>query len=243
MSSAERHPLPDLTRADVGIVKVGTWDTGAPDRQRRTVDAVRAAWGSRPWPHAGLLSYTVCTGEDGRTLLHYSQWSSEDAYQDFMRNGRDARDADIDAAVPGVERLGPDTFELYRSANRKDGAPRPGCIVTVDIRFDGPDPARQRDWVDTVFEALDSDPVPAPGRISAHFHAGTDGTRVLNYAEWETARAHVDALAAAGDGVGSPTPQWRRVRNHTGPTSSTVRRWTPALGFAPGERWNRAAGD
>ncbi|MFC8229188.1 antibiotic biosynthesis monooxygenase [Streptomyces sp. NPDC057287] len=236
MPSVHFGSVPDPARSDAGLVKVSTWDTGTPERQRRTVDAVREAWGSREWPHAGLLSYTVYTGEDERTLLHYSQWTSEDAYQHFVRTGRDARNTDIDAAVPGIERLGLDTFELYRSGTRKGGSPEPGCVVTVDIRFDGPDPARQRGWVDTVFEALGSDPAPAPGGISAHFHLSTDGTRVLNYAEWETARAHADALAAAGDGVGSPTPQWRRVRDHTGVRSSTVRRWTPALSIGAGKR-------
>ncbi|MFJ3702295.1 MULTISPECIES: antibiotic biosynthesis monooxygenase [Streptomyces] len=232
MPSVQFTSRPDLTRPDTGVVKVSTWDTGTPERQARTVEAVRAAWGSREWPHPGLLSYTVHTGEDGRTLLHHSQWTGEDAYQDFARGGRDERNAEIDAAVPGVERLGIATFEPYRSGFAEGDVREPGCVVTVDIRFVGPDPQRQREWVDSVFEAIDSDPALAPGGISAHFHLGTDGTRVLNYAEWETARAHADALAAPGGSVGSPTPQWDRVRNHPGLASSTVRRWTPVLSIA-----------
>ncbi|MFD4033214.1 antibiotic biosynthesis monooxygenase [Streptomyces sp. NPDC058637] len=233
MPSVQFNSRPDLTRSGVGVVKVGTWDAGSPERQRRTVEAVRAAWGDRDWPHPGLLSYTVHTGEDARTLLHYSQWSGEGAYQDFARHGRDVRDADIDAAVPGIDRLGPHSFELYRSGLR-DGAPEPGCVVIVDIEFAGPDPARQRDWVDAVFEALESEPAPAPGGLSAHFHLGTEGDRVLNYAEWTTARAHADALASDGEGVGSPTPQWERVQNHPGTTGGGVHRYLPALSMAPG---------
>ncbi|MET7367116.1 antibiotic biosynthesis monooxygenase [Streptomyces sp. NPDC005566] len=234
MPPVQFNSRPDVACSDSGVVKVSTWDAGSPERQRQVVEAVRGAWRSRDWPHPGLLSYTVHTGEDGRTLLHYAQWTGEDAYQDFVRGGRDARDTEIDAAVPGIERIGPHTFELYRSGLR-EGEPRePGCIVIVDVEFDGPDPARQRDWVDAVFEALGSDPAPAPGGISAHFHVGTEGDRVLNYAEWETAQAHVDALASAGEGVGSPTPQWQRVQNYPGVSGGGVHRYTPALSLGAG---------
>lgn len=115
MPTTQVNSRPEITRSDARLVKVSTWDTGSPERQRQTVEAVRSAWAGRDWPHPGLLSYTVHTGEDGRTLLHYSQWTGEEAYQDFVRGGRDTRNAEIDAAVPGIERIGLHTFELYRS--------------------------------------------------------------------------------------------------------------------------------
>ncbi|SCD61519.1 Antibiotic biosynthesis monooxygenase [Streptomyces sp. BpilaLS-43] len=100
------------------------------------------------------------------------------------------------------------TLEPYRSRTAEHDTREPGCVVIVDVRFDGPDPARRRDWADAVFEALGTDPKPASGGIAAHFHVGTDGARVVNHAVWETARAHVDALASVGGGgVGAPTPQ------------------------------------
>ncbi|WP_405695740.1 antibiotic biosynthesis monooxygenase [Streptomyces sp. NBC_01185] len=234
MSAVQFDSRPDLTRPDAGIVKVSTWGVGTPERQRLTVEAVRAAWAAREWPHPGLLSYTVHTGEDGKTLLHYSQWSGEEAYQEFVRSGRDARNTEIDAAVPGIERLGPHTFELYRSGSRGSGTREPGCVVIVDVEFAGPDPARQRGWVDAVFEALATETEPVPGGISAHFHVGTAGDRVLNYAEWESARAHIDALAGDGEGVGTPSPQWERVQAYPGVTGGGVHRDTPALGLAAG---------
>lgn len=234
--SVEFVSRPDFTRADAGLVKASTWDVGTPERQRQAVEAIREAWGSREWPHQGPLSYTVNAGEDGRTLFHYSQWSDEESYQAFVRAGRDARNADIDAAVPGIERLGPHTYELYRSSalDGPDAAREPGCVVTVDVEFEGADRARQRDWVDGVFEALGTDPAPAPGGIAGHFHLITDGTRVLNYAEWVSAQAHIDALAAPGNGVGSRTPQWERVQSYPGVTGGGVRRYTPALSLRPG---------
>ncbi|WP_342671266.1 hypothetical protein [Streptomyces lushanensis] len=61
-----------------------------------------------------------------------------------------------------------------------------------------------------------------------------DGTHVLNYAEWESEQAHLDALAAPGDGGGTETEAWRRVRNHPGLTRGTVRRYTPAPSLTAG---------
>ncbi|MFF8658658.1 antibiotic biosynthesis monooxygenase [Streptomyces huasconensis] len=231
---------PDPARPGAGLTFLSTWGTGTPERQRATLDAIARAWQSRPWPHEGLLSYTVYAGSDGSTLLHRSQWRDEQGYQDFFAsagNGRDARNADIDAAVPGIQRLGLAKTRLYRSwtagADRRTDR-EPGAVVIVDVRFENADDS-PRAWVDTVLAALDSDPVRDQGLISAHFHVSTDGRQVLNYAEWDSEQAHVDALAAAGDGVGSPTPEWRRVREFPGVTSSgSIARYRFAYNFVPG---------
>ncbi|MEU9703402.1 antibiotic biosynthesis monooxygenase [Streptomyces sp. NPDC047981] len=225
---------PDLARPGVGLVLVSTWRVGTPERQRAAVDAIAKAWQSRDWPDLGLLSYSVYLGADGETLLHYSQWTDAEAYQEFVRTFRDDRNAEIDAAVPGIERVVLHRFAPpYRSLPAQD-ARIPGCVVVVDVEFDAPDAARQRDWVDGVFEAMETDPAPVPGGISGHFHLSTDGTRVLNYAEWESEQAHIDALARPGDGVGSATPQWAKVQSYPGVVGGGVRRYAPALSLQAG---------
>ncbi|KND44818.1 MULTISPECIES: antibiotic biosynthesis monooxygenase [Streptomyces] len=225
------HPV--LDRPDVGAPFFSTWQVGTPERQRLTVQAVADTWQSRPWPTDGLLGYFVYTADDGSGLLHYSQWADEQAYEAFVRTRRQERNDAIDTAVPGIERVGLGRYRRYRSLTGDgDRADRvPGCVVIVDVEFEGPDPARQRAWVDAVEEALAAEPHPHPGGISAHFHLATDGTRVLNYAEWESARHHVDALASPGDGVGSPSALWQRVQTWPGLRSSTVRRYEYALGL------------
>lgn len=77
--------------------------------------------------------------------------------------------AEVDAAAPGIERLGTGRFRHYRSGRQEGDGRVPGCVVIVDVEFDGPDPGRQRAWVDAVFEALQGDPQPPPGGISAIF--------------------------------------------------------------------------
>ncbi|MFF7858569.1 antibiotic biosynthesis monooxygenase [Streptomyces sp. NPDC007904] len=226
-----RHPDPADPR--IGVSTFSTWRVGTPERQKETVEAIGRAWERRGWPARDLLGYHVYAGEDGETLLHYAQWTTGPAYEAFVRTHRQERVDEIDTAVPGIERVALHRYRHYRSGAR-EGGPVPGCVVVVDVEFEDADAERARDWVDAVFEALESDPEPHPGGISAHFHLGVDGTRVLNYAEWESPRAHAEALARPGNGVGSATARWERVQGWPGLRSSTVRRYAHALGLVPG---------
>ncbi|MFI2027021.1 antibiotic biosynthesis monooxygenase [Streptomyces buecherae] len=192
---------PDATRADAGLATFSTWRVGTPERQRAAVDAIAATWQRLPWPTPELLGYSVYTGTDGETLLHYTQWTSEAAREAYVRAGRQvAHAAEIDAAVPGIERDGVTSYRLYRSAftpgARGPQAPAVGCAIAVTIDFDGPDEARLRRWVDGWFDGDEPEVDDFDGLLAAHFHVSTDGTRVLNYAEWVSAQAHIDALAA-----------------------------------------------
>ncbi|MBB4685580.1 antibiotic biosynthesis monooxygenase [Amycolatopsis jiangsuensis] len=67
-------------------------------------------------------------------------------------------------------------------------------------------PERQRELVDTLTVATEKLIRHREGFISANIHASTDGTRVLNYAQWSDPAAHqamlddpecLDHLAAA----------------------------------------------
>ncbi|MFH0243625.1 antibiotic biosynthesis monooxygenase [Streptomyces sp. HK10] len=242
---------PDPARPDAGAVLISAWDVGTPERQRAAADAIAATWDKRGWPTPDILSYSVYAGTDGRTLLHYSQWTDEKAYEEYVRTHRQERNDEIDDAVPGIERLRLARTRRYRSLPEgrgepgRDGRrPEPGCVVVVEVEFEGPDEARQRAWVDTVAAAIEDDSTDGslpPGGIAAHFHLSTDGTRVVNYAEWESEQAHIDALEAPGEGVGTPSPPWERVRDFPGLVSSDVARYRLLFSTErPGERAARA---
>ncbi|MFG2902445.1 antibiotic biosynthesis monooxygenase [Streptomyces zaomyceticus] len=235
--NAVAHPdaRPDLHRPAVGAVLVSTWRVGTPERQHAAVEAIRGAWEGREWPDLGLLSYSVYTGADGDTLLHYSQWTTEQAYEDYVLTYRDGRNAEIDAAVPDVERVELHRYAPpYRSAVLDGSAEGsvPGAIAVAEAEFDGSDAGRQRAWVDVVFTALDEDAVrrPAFGGIGAHFHLSADGRRVLNLAEWESGRAHEEWSAQGEPASGA----WERVHGYPGLAASRVRRYTPALSLSAG---------
>ena len=69
-------------------------------------------------------------------------------------------------------------------------------------------PDRQRELVDLLIDATERVIQHVPGFISANIHASVDGTRVVNYAQWESAdafqamlkdsaaQAHISAAAA-----------------------------------------------
>ncbi|MFJ1763297.1 antibiotic biosynthesis monooxygenase family protein [Amycolatopsis sp. NPDC088138] len=57
------------------------------------------------------------------------------------------------------------------------------------------EPARQRELVDLLAEATEATMRHQPGFVSANIHAAADGTRVVNYAQWESADAFRAMLA------------------------------------------------
>ncbi|OPF72812.1 antibiotic biosynthesis monooxygenase [Streptomyces antioxidans] len=223
---ASSGPLPDLARPDVGAALFSTWSVGTPERQLATVDAIAAAWDSRPWPTPGLLSYNLYAGTDGDTLMHHSQWADEAAYHAFFRTQRQQRNDAVDSAVPDIKRLGLAYYRHYRGfrapATVQPAAQAamadPGLFVVVEIDFNDPDPRARRTWVDLVIEALESE--PDPGLLSADFHLiadgerhlSTDRARVLNYAHWTGTAAYEAALAADGP-RGGGSSAWDRVRD------------------------------
>jgi hypothetical protein len=168
-----------------------------PDLMRDDVDTVLVA----PFDAVfdvrpdGLVGAHRLVGEDG-DIVTYSQWSGPSSREGFT------------------------AYRRYRSQSRPDR--EPGCVVLVSVEFDRPGVAEE--WVDLVLEALAAEEDPHPGGISAHFHVSTDGMRVLNYAEWVSAEAHVEALERSGGSVGR-NARWRRVQEFPAMTGSTVKRY------------------
>ncbi|PXY27975.1 antibiotic biosynthesis monooxygenase [Prauserella muralis] len=195
-------PLPDLRRDDARYVLVSTWRVGDPAAQRAAAEAALAEWRGSPWP-PGLLAHSVLLGTEGHTLLHYSQWTAERAVEDFRRAGRAARNAGIDARMPGIERVEATGYRLYRSAVPAEDV-QPGVVVLVT--FDTTSAEVGEGFVDALL-SLRSGPAlgAAPeGMRANHFHVAVDGSRVLNWAEFADEGAHqrvVDSSLRAGDEV------------------------------------------
>lgn len=221
-STLNASQLPDIARPDAGLALVTQWIVTPPDRQQSSVDAAIAAWERVPWPD-GLLSINGYASTDGRSALTYAEWTSERAYNEFLR---------VDGLPQDTARPDPMKYRLYRSRT-PEGAPRTaGCIVIVNVEFAGPGEQRLRRWVDTVFEALDAEPILHPGGIAGYFHLSLDGTRVLNYAEWTSEDAHREALENSGQGTIGAGPKWRLVRDFPGVASSGFKRYHLHRGLA-----------
>jgi len=189
-------PLPPVSRKDTHVL-VATWRAADPDTQHAAAAAAVDDWRRRPWP-TGLLAHTVLLGTDGRTLVHYAQWTDEAALDDFRRTARaahnDTLDDTLDEAVAGIERLEAVGYRLYREA-LPERPFEPGAVVLVSFRTDSA--ATGERFVD---ELLSRHPVttgeqgPA-GMAGNHFHIAVDGSRLLNWAEFATVEDHERVVA------------------------------------------------
>jgi heme-degrading monooxygenase HmoA len=187
-----RNRLPEVRRPDAGLVLISEWFVSTPERQRIAAEATMAGWEAFPWPE-GLVSHSVFAAEGGKTVTHYSQWTSQEAVDAFRAIDRPhearagSRARMILDALPGAERLGVASYKLHHSSVWNDGI-APGCVVFVRFETDGLE-AQQR-----LFAALAPDgvlpPAPPASLAAAHFHLGTDGRRAVVYSEWESAEDH-----------------------------------------------------
>jgi heme-degrading monooxygenase HmoA len=192
---------PDVTRPDAGTVLVNRWYVDTPERQRAGADALAAEWERTTWPD-GFLSASCLLSTDGDTIVTYTQWASDDAHRAFAQS--QTTPAPATAGSPILEPAEPVRYRLRRSIVAP-GDPQPvGCIVIPTFDVDGPE--RQRHIIGVVAGPTDDEPDAVPGLIAAHLHASTDGTRVINYAEWIDEDAHQRMVDA------TPTDdqaQWR----------------------------------
>lgn len=83
------------------------------------------------------------------------------------------------------------------------------------------DPARQRELVDLLVVATEETMQHRPGFIAANIHAGVEGTRVVNYAQWKSTDAVRAMLAdprcqehmAAARAIADADPQFYTVES------------------------------
>ncbi|UKY52639.1 antibiotic biosynthesis monooxygenase [Streptomyces inhibens] len=203
--------FPDFRRDDAGTVLLSPWIVPDAAFQRPAADSVLAEWEHRQRPDA-MLSLTAFLSTDGSHVLHYAQWTDDDAHREWGRTKRPAVVGRIDAAIPGIRRPGLVRYRRYRSyVPPRPVGRRPALLVTPAFATAGAD--AQRALADTVVDLLTREQVP--GLLGAHFHLSQDGERVLNVAEWTDTsawREFVDhgasarLLRAAVDALAGVTP-------------------------------------
>jgi hypothetical protein len=174
---------PDVRRADSTHVHVAQWYV--PDRESG-VDALQEAvtqWRTTPWP-TGILAFGGYLSTEHDTVLTYAQSADAAAHRAFT------------AGLKGLAGAETVEYTLYRAIVLDTGPVVPASFVVATFDVDGPGP--QAGIVASIADALERAPAAQhPGLISANFHRSTDGSRVLNYAEWTSDEAHAAFLAGA----------------------------------------------
>ncbi|MBP0452322.1 antibiotic biosynthesis monooxygenase [Kitasatospora sp. RG8] len=174
---------PDVRRADSTAVHVAQWYVPGRAAGVEALDDAARQWRAAAWP-AGILSAGAYLSTDGDTVLTYVQTAGPGAHRAFT------------AGLDGLAGAATVEYTLHHAIVLEPGAPTPASFVVAGFDVDGPGP--QRRIVEAITGALERAPAGQhPGMISANFHLSTDGTRVLNYAEWTSDEAHQAFLDGA----------------------------------------------
>lgn len=175
--------MPDLGRPDVATVFVGQRHVPDPESARSVLKEITEAWSTATWP-PGILSTSCYLSTGGETVLTYVQCADDGNSQVSF------------ATLPESVGVGAVEYRMTGSAVPRAAAGTPSCVVVATFDVDGPE--RQEKVIGNLLTALDGPEVEQPpGMLSANFHASTDGTRVLNYAEWTSDEAHEAFLVSA----------------------------------------------
>ncbi|MFJ8686737.1 hypothetical protein [Micromonospora wenchangensis] len=174
--------MPRVRRDDAGTVLVST--AHVPDRASGSAllhDAA-TAWESVE-PSAGLVSVGLFLSVDGATALAYAQCVDVASWAPYAR----AAGSGLGGAAVA--------YRLRRSVVL-DPEGSVSCVVIATFDVDGPQ--CQAHIVDGICDAIEVAPTAQrPGLRAANFHVSTDGSRVLNYAEWSSDEAHEEFLRGA----------------------------------------------
>ncbi|MEU1473248.1 antibiotic biosynthesis monooxygenase [Streptomyces sp. NPDC005761] len=174
---------PDIARRDVSSVHITHWYAPGRSAGLALLDGVSGQWAGAAWPE-GLLSFHAYLSTEGDTVLAYVQATRPTAHRDLTRTLR------------GPAAAGAVSYRLHTSVVLDRSAAPPGAVVIATFDVDGPE--RQDRIVESVAKAVtEAPPAQREGMLSAHFHAATDGSRVLNYAEWTSDEAHLAFLDGA----------------------------------------------
>lgn len=172
---------PDVRRADSRAVHVAQrW---FPDRDAALAALAEAAeqWRTAG-PPPGLLSFNGYLDTEDDTVLTYAQTDGTVDHRSLT------------AGLSGLAGAATVEYRLDRALVLGTGTPTAFVVATFDV--DGPGP--QQHIVDSITAAVEQAPAARhPGLLSANFHLSTDGSRVLNYAEWTDDRSHEEFLAGA----------------------------------------------
>lgn len=156
----------------------------------------------------GFVSANLHQSTDGVKVANYAQWTSMDAYQAFIGN------KEVQAkAVKLREFDSPDShvYEIVTSES-KVGTPQiqEGEYITHFAEFSMPS-ENQPKMVELAKEHV-KPAMKQPGLISATFHRSLDGTRVINYGQWDNPAAIKELVKQPG--FSKDKPYWDGIADN-----------------------------
>ncbi|MEL6439636.1 MAG: antibiotic biosynthesis monooxygenase [Cyanobacteria bacterium J06621_8] len=175
-----------------------------PQQQQELIDAIKEFL-STVTQQPGFVSANLHRSTDGVKVANYAQWSSKSDFEAFRNNKAVQQQA---ARLFEFDQPDSHVYEIVTSAS-KVGTPeiREGGYLTHFAEFKMPS-ANQPRMVELAKEHL-SPAMEQPGLISATFHRSLDGTRVINYGQWDNSEAIANLTQQPG--FGKEQPYWSGI--------------------------------
>jgi quinol monooxygenase YgiN len=179
----------------------------APDRQDELIAAIQEFLETVK-TQPGFVSANLHKSIDGLKVANYAQWKSLSEYEAFIKNAEVQKKAEklltFDSSDSHV-------YEIIASES-KIGTPKitEGEYFTHFAEF-SMQPENQPKMVELAKEHL-KPAMEQPGLISATFHRSLDGTRVINYGQWENQKAIAELIQKPG--FSKAAPYWEGIADN-----------------------------
>lgn len=153
----------------------------------------------------GFVSANLHKSIDGVKVANYAQWASLEEYQAFRDN------AEIQQKAAKLNNFEPPDSHVYEivASESKVGIPEisEGKYFIHFAEF-SLKPENQPKMVELAKEHL-KPAMEQPGLLSATFHRSLDGTRVINYGQWENQDAISELVKKPG--FSKAAPYWEGI--------------------------------
>ena len=172
-----------------------------PEQQQELIDTIKEFL-ETVQTQPGFIAANLHQSTDGLKVANYAQWSSMETFTAFRNN-----EAVQAKAAKLFEFDTPDShvYEIVTSES-KVGTPKinKGEYITHFAEF-RMQPENQPQMVELAKEHI-KPAMAQPGLISATFHRSLDGTRVINYGQWQDEKAIAELVKQPG--FGKEKPYW-----------------------------------
>ena len=175
-----------------------------PSRQPQLLDTI-VEFLSIVKQQSGFVSASLHKSLDGKKVANYAQWQSQQDYEAFTNN------SEVQAQGKKLAEFDPPDSHVYEViiSKSKIGTPKitKGKYITHFAEF-RMSPDSQPRMVELAKEHVNQ-AMQLPGLLSANFHRSLDGTRVINYGQWENENV-IEELRKQ-PGFGSEAPYWEGI--------------------------------
>ena len=178
-----------------------------PEQQQELIDAIKEFLETvKTLP--GFVSANLHKSIDGVKVVNYAQWSSMDDFEAFRNN------KEVQAKASKLLEFDTSDSHVYEivTSESKVGTPqiKEGEYIVHVAEFRMPAENQPR-MVELAKEHV-KPAMKLPGLISATFHRSLDGTRVINYGQWDNKEAIEELVKKPG--FSKDKPYWEGIADN-----------------------------